>query len=148
MAEAKPTAATLLTDLLGKMGVKADVTASADTPPVLEIKTDEPGTLIGHRGEGIQALQHVLRVLLHRTGQDASVVVDVDGYRSRHHEQLKEQAREKAKEVSETGQPATLPPMSSYERRLVHVELAEADGVTTESLGEGANRRVVIKQQE
>lgn len=137
-----------LKELLAKLGVAAEVEARDGQPPVLEIKAAEAGPLIGHRGEVIGAIQHLLRVMLYRTDQDASVVVDVDGYRERQHDQLRELARAKADEVRQTGRSAVLAPMSSYERRLVHVELKDADGVLTESLGEGGHRRVVIKKQD
>lgn len=137
-----------LKELLAKLDVAAEVEVHDGQPLVLEITTAEPAQLIGHRGEVIGAIQHLLRVILHRTDQDASVIVDVDGYRERQHEQLQELAREKADEVRQTGRSAVLAPMSSYERRLVHVELKDAEGVLTESLGEGGHRRVVIKKQD
>ena len=141
-------AADQLRELLNKLGVTAEVEAKEGQPLVLEIKTAETAALIGHRGEVIGAIQHLLRVMLHRNDEDASVVVDVDGYRERQHEQLRELAREKADEVRQTGQSAVLAPMTSYERRLVHVELKDAEGVLTESLGEGGQRRVVIKPRD
>ncbi len=141
-----PTPTDLLTQLLAKLGVDATIAATDGEPPVLAIETEEPAKLIGHRGEVIDALQLLLRVMLHQNDQDASVIVDVDGYRDRQHEQLREMARRKAQEVRETGRSAILSPMTSYERRLVHVELKDAEGVVTESLGQGGNRRVAIKK--
>lgn len=133
-----------LADLLKKLGVNATVKARDDQ--TLDVETDDPSELIGHRGEVLEALQHVLRVILHRNGQEAGFVVDVDGYRLQQHKRLQETAKEKAKTVAATGRSATLPPLSSYERRLVHMELKDVDGVITESIGEGQNRRLVIKQ--
>lgn len=133
-----------LAELLKQLGVNATVKARDDQ--TLDIETDDPSELIGHRGEVLEALQHVLRVILHRNDQEAGFVVDVDGYRLQQHKRLQETAKEKAKEVAQTGAPATLPPMSSYERRLVHMELKDMDGITTESVGEGQSRRLVIKQ--
>lgn len=135
-----------LAELLKKLGVNATVKARDDQ--TLDIETDDPAELIGHRGEVVDALQHVLRVILHRNDHEAGFVVDVDGYRIKQHKELQETAKQKAKEVQETGRPETLPPMSSYERRLVHVELKDLDGVVTESIGEGQNRRLVIKKQD
>lgn len=138
----------MLEELLGKMGIKAKVSVVSEEPPTLDVSLDEPGSLIGHRGEGIRSLQHVLRLLLWRAGHDLPVVIDIDGYRARHEEHLKELAKRKAEEVRGNGRLAVLAPMTSYERRVVHVALKEEDGVTTESLGEGANRRVMIKKAE
>jgi spoIIIJ-associated protein len=140
------TAADRLTELLAKLGVDATISASDTQPQTLQIETDDPAQLIGHRGEVIDAIQLLLRVMLHQNDQDASVIVDVDGYRERQHDQLREMARRKAQEVRETGRSAILSPMTSYERRLIHVELKDAEGVITESLGQGGDRRVVIKQ--
>lgn len=148
MAAAAKTPTDLLNELLVKLGITAEIEVKDGEPTVLEIKSDDAARLIGHRGEAIAAIQHLLRVMLHHADQDASIVVDVDGYRERQHEQLRELARQKAQEVRESGQSAVLAPMTSYERRLVHVELKEADGILTESLGEGGNRRVVIKKQD
>ncbi|MSU76164.1 KH domain-containing protein [Patescibacteria group bacterium] len=134
-----------LAELLKKLGVNATVKARDDS--TLDIETEDPSELIGHHGEVIDALQHVLRVILHRNDQEAGFIVDVDGYRVKQHQKLQELAKEKATQVLETGEPATLPPMTSFERRLVHVELKEIDGVETESLGDGQGRRVMIKKQ-
>lgn len=144
MAAKSPT--DLLTELLAKLGVDATIATKEGEPPVLDIETDDPAKLIGHRGEVIDAIQLLLRVMLHQNDQDASVVIDVDGYRERQHEQLREMARRKAQEVRETGRSVILSPMTSYERRLVHVELKDAEGIVTESLGQGGNRRVAIKK--
>lgn len=148
MSAAPKSPADLLKELLAQLGVAAEIEVKEGEPTVLEIKSDDAAQLIGHRGEAIAAIQHLLRVMLHHADQDAAIVVDVDGYRERQHEQLRETARQKAQEVRETGQSAVLAPMTSYERRLVHVELKDADGVLTESLGEGGQRRVVIKKQD
>lgn len=140
-------AQSILEELLAAMGVEATVTAQDEEPPTLAIDTAEPGNLIGPRGDGIRSLQHLLRVVLVHQGYELPVVVDVDGYRERKETQLKELAQRKAEQVRTTGRLAVLAPMSSYERRVVHVTLRDEDGIITESLGEGLNRRVMIKKQ-
>ncbi len=138
-----------LAELLAKMGIDATVEQREDDPPLLEIvEVDDPGTLIGHKGEGVRSLQHIVRVMVSRAGGSPTAIVDIDGYRSRQQDQLKETARRKAEDVRRTGRLTVLPPMTSYERRLVHVELRDEAGITTESLGEGGNRRVMIKKTE
>ena len=137
-----------LQTLLQKMEVEAEGTATSDDPPMLEVKSKDAASLIGHRGEGMKALQHVLRLILVRQGVDLPVLIDIEGYRARQHEQLQQLAQRKAEEVKETGRLAVLQPMSSYERRLVHMALADHEEVVTESLGEGTNRRVMIKKKE
>ena len=138
----------ILAEMLAKMGIDATVEQREDDPPLLEIGSEDPGSLIGHKGEIVRSLQHVLRVMTARAGGPPTAIVDVDGYRSRQQEQLKETAKEKAEEVKKTGRLAVLPPMTSYERRLVHVELRDDPDVTTESIGEGGGRRVMIKKPE
>ena len=136
----------ILAEMLAKMGIDATVEQREDDPPLLEIGSEDPGILIGHKGEVVRSLQHVLRVMTARAGGPPTAIVDVDGYRSRQQSQLKETAKRKADEVKKTGRLAVLPPMTSYERRLVHVELRDDPEVVTESIGDGGGRRVMIKK--
>lgn len=145
--ETKTDAAAKLQTILDKMGVAGKATLASTDPVTVEVKTEDPAELIGHRGEGIRALQHLLRLMLFKDDEDSRAIVDIDGYRERQHAQLQDLAKRKAEEVEQTGRLAVLPPMSSYERRLVHVALADAPGIVTESLGEGQNRRVMIKKK-
>lgn len=141
-------AKTFLENLLIKLGVNGSVTVQESDPPVLSIESEDAASLIGHRGEVMRSLQHLLRVMLVRSGTDVPVLVDVEGYRERQQEQLKVNAQQKADQVARTGRLAMLPPMSSYERRLVHMALAERNDVVTESIGEGNGRRLMIKKPE
>lgn len=138
----------ILAEMLAKMGIDATVEQREDDPPLLEIGSEDPGELIGHKGEVIRSLQHILRVMTARAGGPPTAIVDVDGYRSRQQSQLKETAKRKADEVKKTGRLVVLSPMTSYERRLVHMELREDTDVVTESIGEGGGRRVMIKKAE
>lgn len=148
MADDLTQAGALLEELIKKLGVEATITLESTDPPMLAVATDDPAPLIGHRGDAMKALQHILRVMMARQGTELPVLVDVEGYRAKQQEQLQELAARKAEEVRETGRLAMLPPMSSYERRLVHMALAERDDVVTESVGEGAERRLMIKKKE
>lgn len=150
MARKKPinAAAQKLEELLDKMSVKAKVEVVTEDPPVLNISLDEPGSLIGHRGDGVRSLQHILRLFLLRAEIELPVVVDIEGYRERQRAQLQELAKRKAEEVRSGGRMAILAPMSSYERRLVHMAVADFDDLVTESMGEGQNRRVMIKKKD
>lgn len=150
MATKKPTtlAAEKLDQILTNMGLSAKVTVTGDDPPMLEIEVDDPGLLIGTRGDGIRSLQHLLRMLLLKEGEDLAVLIDIDGYREKKEQQLSELAKRKAEQVKASGRLEVLSPMSSYERRLVHIAIRDDDGVVTESLGEGKDRRVMIKKAE
>ena len=146
MSEQTDQAKTLLENLLMKLGVSGAVTVHDGEPPTLSIESDDAQALIGPRGEVMRSLQHLVRVMLVRSGSNLPILVDVDGYRERQHEQLQVDARKRADEVARTGRLAMLPPMSSYERRLVHMALAERDDVVTESIGQGGARRLMIKK--
>jgi spoIIIJ-associated protein len=119
-----------------------------DTSVVLNITgltEQDQQLLIGRRGENLTALQFMVNLLLGaQTDLWARVVVDVNGYRVRRKEALTMLAERMAERVMEQGQPYPLEPMSPYDRRIVHMALAEHPQVMTESTGEGEERRVVI----
>jgi spoIIIJ-associated protein len=106
---------------------------------------DSLGSLIGRKGERLSALQHLVNLLLsRRTGEWTRVLVDVEDYRGRRERQLQDLARRAAERVVETGKMLQLEPMPALERRWVHLALREIDGVTTQSIGEEPNRRIVV----
>ena len=137
---------TVLKALLEKMDVDADVTLD-DRPGMegLEVEGGELGALIGRGGETLVALQQIVSAITSKTvGRTVHVPVDVEGYRRRREEQLREIARRVASRVKTTGQAVTLEPMLAYERRIVHLTVQEEPGIKTESVGMDPNRRVVI----
>ena len=106
---------------------------------------EELGSLIGRRGERLQAIQHLVNLMLsHKLGEWARVTVDIEEYRGRREAQLRALARKAADRVKETGRAVQLEPMTALERRWIHVELQEMDGIATESTGEEPERRVVV----
>lgn len=114
----------------------------------INIESDNPSLLIGHHGETIYALQNLLKTLAWKKskGEEFNILVDIDGYRKRQEENVINLADRKAKKVLETGAVESLPPMSPYFRRVVHLYLKENfKGLETESSGEGDLRKVVIK---
>lgn len=114
----------------------------------IDINSDEAATLIGYHGETIYALQHVLKTLVwKRAEQSIFIVLDVDSYRKRQEESILNLAMRKVETVRKSLQPQTLPPMSPYFRRIVHLELAkpEFNDIATESVGENDKRAVTIK---
>lgn len=139
-------AAHKLDELLRAMGFDITVTVTSSDPVQLDIASAEAGSLIGSRGEVLQALQHVVRLLVAKEGREETIILDIEEYRAKSQENLVETAKRKADEVAQNGRLSVLPPMSSYERRLVHMALKERTDVVTESLGEGGNRRVMIKK--
>ena len=106
---------------------------------------EELGSLIGRRGERLQAIQHLVNLMLSRKlGEWARVTVDIEEYRGRREAQLRALARKASERVQETGRAVQLEPMTALERRWVHMELQGAPGIATESAGEEPERRVVV----
>ena len=106
---------------------------------------EELGSLIGRRGERLQAIQHLVNLMLSRKlGEWARVTVDIEEYRGRREAQLRALARKAGERVRETGRAVQLEPMTALERRWVHMELQGASGIATESAGEEPERRVVV----
>ena len=114
---------------------------------IVNVQCDEPALLIGRGGEGIDAIQHILRSMLRRDLMEkrANVILDIAGYRDKRNDRVQRNARERALQVLSTGIEEILPPMSSYERRLVHMIVKNIADVETESEGEGRERKIVIR---
>jgi spoIIIJ-associated protein len=103
------------------------------------------GALIGRKGERLSALQHIVNLMLSREmGEWTRVLVDVEGYRGRREQQLREIADRAAARVVETGKMLQLEPMPALERRWIHLALRNHPTVGTQSIGEEPNRRVVV----
>ena len=146
--EAEALVSELLDYFLGTMGVVADTFVRDELVNgalAFDIEGEDAGLLIGRRGETLQALQFIVSMIVSRQlGRKCYINIDVEGYRARRIDRLRSLARRIASNVDESGQSIPLEPMSSYERRIVHIALADHPRVVTESDGEGAGRRVVI----
>jgi spoIIIJ-associated protein len=103
------------------------------------------GSLIGRKGERLSALQHLVNLMLsRRTGQWTRVLVDVEDYRGRRERQLIDLATRAAERVEQTGKMLQLEPMPALERRWIHLALRDNAAVSTQSIGDEPNRRVVV----
>lgn len=112
---------------------------------VVNITGDDLGILIGRRGQTLASLQYIVRLILsYRLKKRVPVVIDVEGYKQRRYRALEDFARQMAEQVKGRGKPFTFEPMSAFERRIIHMALANRPDVTTESVGEGEERKVVI----
>ena len=119
--------------------------SSSGGPVILDIAGDDLGLLIGWRGETLRSLQTAVNLMLGEEGVETRrVILDVERYRARREDQVRELAQRLALRVKRTGEPYTLDPMHAYERRVIHMTLAEDPDVTTESTGREPARRVVI----
>ena len=145
--EAEQLVSELIDYFLGAMGVVADTYIREDDEGTMTFEIDGPdaGLLIGRRGETLQALQFIVRMVTNRQlGRKAHVLIDIEDYRERRVQMLRRLARRTAGRVGSSGREYSLEPMSPAERRIVHMSLAGHDEVRTESEGEGNQRRVVI----
>lgn len=143
-----------VTDLLEKMHILADITATyqetdderRQRPSVLvEINGDDLSILIGRQAETLNALQYVTRLIVSKElNRGVDLEVDVQGYRARRHEQLRRLARQMADQAVRTGKRQFLEPMAADDRRIIHIALRNHAQVFTESQGEGSRRKVTI----
>lgn len=113
---------------------------------VFNISSRESDLLIGQYGVNLRALQHILRAIARRkTEEKLKFSVDVNDYHRDKIGSLEELARSLAQQAINDKRPVVLRPMTAYERRIIHLVLSENDQVQTESIGEGEERKVVIK---
>ncbi len=136
--------------LLELLGVKAQINLQEQEGVVnVQLETEEPGVLIGYHGKALQSLQSLLALMsFKKLGEWTRVVVDVGDYREKREESLTRMAQSLAQRVKFSGLVQSLPPMSSAERRIIHLALANDSEVETVSEGEGQERHVVIKPKE
>ena len=136
-------------DLLNRLQTQATVTVDQEEETFnVRLETEDAGVLIGYRGRSLQSLQTVLGQLIAKElGEWKRIVLHVGDYRERREEYLNELASSVAQEVIETGADVAIPDLSSYERRLVHMVLAEHPEVISESEGMGKNRRLIVKKR-
>ena len=142
-----------ISELLNKMHVSSAVTGFLTEPDdltgqqvnIIEISGEDLGVLIGPRGETLDSLQFLSRLMVaHKLHRRANFVVDAEGFRQRREQALTRLAERMADKARQRGEAISLEPMSAYERRIVHMALRSAPDVFTESTGEGKQRRVRI----
>ena len=143
----------ILAELLEKMGVRANIsvkppepTRSGErTPWILDINGPDMRLLIGRRGETLNSLQYILRLIVSRRLQRrANVVVDAGEYKARRSDRLTQLAIRMADQAIEQQRTISLEPMPPNERRIIHMTLRNRDDVHTKSIGEGNSRKVTI----
>lgn len=142
----------IVQEVVNKMGFKAEVeiekTSSEEGQETItcNIKTEESNFLIGQYGVNLQSLQHIARLLVRKKiDEKVNFIVDVNSYRQEKNVSLEKIAREAAEQALREKRAIVMRPMSSYERRIVHMELSKNSQVKTESIGEGEERKVMVK---
>jgi spoIIIJ-associated protein len=140
------TAQTVLTEMLSLMGLQGTVeVASGGEASRLNVRGDDLAALIGRRGEKLASLQHIVNLIVgRREGQHHRIAIDVENYRGRREDQLRDVADRAAKRVLQTGKIIQLEAMPAVERRIVHMALLENPKVRTQSVGVEPNRRIVV----
>ena len=135
--------------LLKVMNVAAEVNLEEkrDASEVV-ISTEDAGKVIGHRGEGLSAIQYLANIIETAHNKNAKrVVVDAGDYKQRREESLRALAIKVAGKVETTGRPYKLDPMNAFERRIVHTELHNYASVETHSEGVEPFRRIIVTKK-
>jgi len=132
------------------MDVEAQATirtsgSGPEEPSIIDVQGTDAGLLIGRRGETLQALQFVVNMIVSRElDRRTTVLVDVEQYRMRRQQNLESMAERMAERVVSSGRPMSLEPMSAADRRIIHMALSSNGNVSTESSGEGRDRKITI----
>jgi spoIIIJ-associated protein len=138
----------IIEELLEKIGVNGTIEEiDSGDGMFFQIRTNDSGVLIGENGQNLFALYYITRRILERRypTEEFRFSLDVNDYQRKKIEEIKERARMGAQRVRYFKKEVILQPMSAYERRIIHMTLAEDPDIITESRGEGENRSVVIK---
>jgi spoIIIJ-associated protein len=136
-----------LEELLQRMGFPATVDEhQLDEGLLLEVKTDDPGRLIGRQGQTLSQLQYILnRLLFHQDPSVPKIMVDVGGYREQAREALVKKAQAAAEKVRRWGDIVELEPMNAFDRRIIHSTLKDDPGVETHSVEvEGTSKKAIL----
>ena len=146
----------VLEKILDLMGVSASVTPLGEFPGAaatgsitLNVEGDDLGILIGRWGQTLSCLQYMVRLIVgHQTETWLPIIIDVEGYKQRRCNGLQDLALRMAEQVKQKREPFIMEPMPAFDRRIIHLALADHPDVITESSGEGEARRVVIRPKE
>ena len=137
-----------LKGLLENMGSQAvpHAVKGEDNTYHVELVGEDLGFLIGHRGETLDAIQHLCNYAINKgISGHVRVNVDAEEYRQKREDSLRRYARKKAQQVLKARRRTTLEPMNAYERHVIHATLQDMENITTHSTGTEPNRRVVIE---
>jgi spoIIIJ-associated protein len=145
----------VLETLLKKMGVTATISEKtepvdgegegSEKPIAFDVVGEDLGSLIGRRGQTLACLQYIVRLMVaQKTKSWAPIVVDVEEYKQRRYEALRTLAHHIAEQVRTKRSSFKMEPMPANERRIIHITLANDPDVTTESVGEGEYRKVMV----
>ena len=124
------------------------LTASVEESPEgtrINLEGEDGGVLIRRGGEGLQALQHVVATTFRKQlGEDNRIVIDCNGFRRDKDAELRQMAQFMAGKARSSGMPQEMGPLNPYERRIVHLAIAQDPDVTSESIGDAFMKTVII----
>lgn len=137
-----------ITSILHAMGIADVKIESEEVDGTVQIQLDcgnDQGTVIGRRGETLDAIQYLTRLIINKDADNYKrVSINIGSYREKREETLRELAKKNAAKVKKYGRNVSLDPMNPYERRVIHTAIQEIEGVDSHSVGSDAERRVVI----
>lgn len=140
----------IASELLALMGVDTEIEVSKEDEyyHITLAESDTSGLLIGKQGDTLFSLQMILSFILkNKLGEEVKTVLDVGGYREKQKGYLESIAQKSYERLMETGEPQYLYNLNPSQRRVVHTYLSNKEGITTESEGEGEERKLVISQK-
>ncbi len=127
--------------------IRVDFYLKEENSLLVDVKMKDAQILIGERGQTLIEIEGLIKKIKRKkTKEPLFINLDINDYKKRKADYLKELSIEAADEVALTGLEKKFPAMSSFERRVVHITLAKRDDVETESIGEGEERSVIIKK--
>jgi spoIIIJ-associated protein len=139
-----------VSEFLRKMGRDIEsVAVSSGHRTVVAVTTDDPSSLLGPEGEHLRALNTIARRMVEKShgGDAAAFLIDVNGHHESQMERVRQEARTLAQRARLFKHDVEMPPLSSYERLVVHELFADDEEIRTESAGEGKSRHIVLKYQ-
>jgi spoIIIJ-associated protein len=145
-ADLKTSVVTFLRDLTGAMGVTLEPVVT-ETPEGLHVNLSGEGgdILLWQRGEALRALQHIVSTAFRpQLGEEGRIVVDCQNFRKDKDTELRQMAKFLVEKARRTGTPQEIGPLNAYERRIVHLSVAEEPGAASESIGDASVKTVII----
>ena len=146
MASLTPQIARFVQDVVNAMGVALTVSVEETAEGTrINLEGEDGGVLVRRGGEGLQALQHIVATTFRKQlGDDNRIVIDCNGFRKDKDAELRQMARFVAEKARSSGMPQEMGPLNPYERRIVHLAIAEDPTVTSESIGDAFLKTVII----
>lgn len=128
--------------------IRIDFSLKEERVLLVDVKMKDPQILIGEKGQTLIETERLLKIVVRKKTRDTLFLnLDINDYKKRKADYLRDLALDAAEEVATTGIEKKFPPMSSFERRIIHTALITRDDVVTESIGEDVERRVLIKRK-